>query len=49
MFASFVILLENSLAKKRIRAGFDKLRHQELFELLGKLDLFGKDTRIIQN
>lgn len=27
---------------------FNKVRHKDLFELLGKIDLFRKDTRIIQ-
>lgn len=28
---------------------FDKVQHKDLFELLGKLDLFGKDIRIIHS
>lgn len=28
---------------------FNKLYREELFELLGELDLIGKDNRIIQN
>lgn len=28
---------------------FDKVQHKEMFELLGNLDLFRNDIRIIQN
>lgn len=28
---------------------FDKVRYKDLFEPLGKLNLLGKDARIIQN
>lgn len=28
---------------------FDKVRRKDLFEMLGKLDPFGKDVRIIEN
>ena len=28
---------------------FDKVRHEELFEMLGKLDIDGKDLRVIRN
>ena len=28
---------------------FDKVRHEQLFEELGKLDLYGKDLRLMQN